>query len=127
MPKRLDELKKYADVFGKGLLREIAPEIAAGIMIEMFRRWDVTTATITRHVNNNSSLWERLDDHDRARIQKVMRRLGSTKWITPEWFIASIKKDYPAVASLILGWPEAQTWLIEQMESLKSHVIEETD
>lgn len=123
----LGRLKQYADVFSKGLVQEMAPEIAAGILVELIRRWRIDTPTIVKYVEANHSIWDKLSDHDHERLRKAMRRVGTTKWVTPEWFINAIKKDYPAIASLILGWPEAQDWLEEQIERLKRYVIEESD
>ena len=125
MTKRLGTLRQYVDIFGKGLVREMAPEIAAGVLLELLQLWRIDIQVITEHVNNNRSLWENLDEKRRNTLKKVARRVGNLDWISIDWVIVAIKKDFPSVASLILGWPEAHAWMERQVEELKNLLIED--
>ena len=125
MSKRLDTLRQYVDTFGKGLVREMAPEIAGGIIVELFKKWKVDTAKIVADVNNHRSLWTDLSEGHRNKLKKLSHQAGGLKWATPTWLISAIKHDFPAVASLFLGWPQAQEWLIKQLEALKKEIQEE--
>lgn len=115
----LDKLKRYAEVFGSGLTLEVMPDITAGVILEIFHHWQIDVTKVTRHVEQNISLWGKLEPHQRENLKKAAQRVGKVDWATPNWFIKTIKKDYPAVASLILDWPEAYAWLEHQIEELK--------
>lgn len=124
MTKRLDTFRQYIDTFGKGLAQEVAPEVAGGILLELFHLWQVDTVAVIKDVTNNTSLWDRLGQKQRDKLKTAAQRVGNLDWANADWVINAIKKDYPGVASLILGWPEAYTWLEEQVEELKK-ILEE--
>lgn len=120
MPDYLAKLK----VFGKGLIVEMVPGIASGIINEFFHQWNVNAAKIIQDVQSNRSLWVDLKPDQRDQLKATSQRLGNLDFITPEFLINSIKEDFPAVASLFLNWPEAGEWLARQINDLKAGIID---
>lgn len=122
MPKYLDSLKQYAGMFGTGLIQVAAPGIASGFINELFHQWHVDVDKITEDVRNNRSLWGEMELEDHKQISNLAKKVGTLDFITPVFFINSIKKDFPGVASLFLNWPEAGEWLARQIDDLKAGV-----
>lgn len=119
----LDRVKEGAGVFGKGLLLQVAPNIAAGIINELFNRWKIDVAKVTEKINNNASLWSELAPEHKQELIDLSEKI-SLDFITPEFFINSIKRNFPGVASLFLNWPEAADWLTRQIAELKGGIKE---
>lgn len=120
MPDYLAKLK----VFGKGLIAEMVPGIASGIINEFFHQWNINAAKIIQDVQSNRSLWVDLKPDQRDQLKAASQRLGNLDFITPEFLINSIKEDFPAVASLFLNWPEAGEWLARQINELKTGITD---
>lgn len=118
MDLNLDTIKQYASMFGTGLLKQMAPGVASGFINGLFHQWHVDGAKITQDIQNNRSLWDGLEPDQRREIGDLAKKVG-LDFITPEFFINSIKKDFPGVASLFLQWPEAAEWLASQIDDLK--------
>jgi len=125
MPGYLDTIKQYGGVFAKGLMLQMAPGIAGGIINELFHQWKVDRAKVTLDVQHNRSLWEDMKPEQRKQLNSLSKRIGNLDFITTDLVITSIKKDFPLVASLFLGWPEAQEWLERQIEDLKKQASSE--
>lgn len=126
MPDYLDTIKQYAGIFGKGLMLEVAPGIAGGIINELFHRWHLDVAKITQDVQRNRSLLDDMEPDQSKQLRTLAKRIGSLDFITADLIITSIKKDFPAVASLFLSWPEANEWLTRQVNDLKKRIDSET-
>lgn len=122
----LGALKRYAGATGMGLLKEMVPGIAGGYINELFHQWHVDVAKITQDVQNNRSLWDELTPDKRKELNVLAQKAGNLDFITPEFLINSIKKDFPGVASLFLNWPEAAEWLARQIDDLKTQASSET-
>jgi len=122
MDLNLGALKRYASAAGMGLMKEMAPRIAGGFINEKFHQWKVDVAKITKDVQNNRSLWGDMGPDQRSQVNDLAKRVGALDFITPEFLINSIKKDFPGVASLFLNWPEAAEWLGRQIDDLKAGV-----
>jgi len=120
----LDILRKYANIFGTGLLKETTPKIAQGFINQLFHQWHVDTDMVTQYVQSNQSLWDKMAPDTRNQLGVLAERVGDLDFITPELFITGIKKDFPGVASLFLNWPEAGEWLTMQIDELKAGVSE---
>jgi len=118
----LGALKRYAGAAGTGLMKQVAPGIAGGFINELFHQWHVDVAKITKNVQDNRSLWDELRTDQRKQIGDLSQKVGNLDFITPEFLINSIKKDFPGVASLFLNWPEAAEWLARQIDDLKAGV-----
>jgi len=115
----MERLKHYTSVFGSGLLKQMAPEIAGGMLNELFHKWDVDVDKIVTDVQRDRSIWDDLQPDQRKHLMNLANRIGNLDFITPNMVIESIKKDFPAVASLFLSWDEAQEWLCRQIDHLK--------
>lgn len=116
----LDALRKHVGAAGMGLMKGLAPSIAGGFINELFHHpWEVNVAKITQDVQSNRSLWDGMEPDQRRQIRDLAERIGTLDFITPEFLIDSIKKDFPGVASLFLKWPEAAEWLARQIDDLK--------
>jgi len=122
MDLNLGALKRYASAAGMGLMKEMAPRIAGGFINELFHQWHVDVARITKDVQDNRSLWGEMESDQRRQIGGLAKRVGNLDFITSEFLIDSIKKDFPGVASLFLNWPEAAEWLAKQIDDLKAGV-----
>jgi hypothetical protein len=118
----LDSIKRHLAPFGRGLMQEMIPGMAAGAIVEMFSNWNVTVAMITEYIQSNKSLWDEMSGEKKRELAVLAQKVGNLDFITPEFLINSIKKDFSGVASLFLNWPEAMEWLERQIEELKSGV-----
>jgi hypothetical protein len=115
----LDSIKRRLAPFGRGLMMEMIPGIAAGTINEFFHQWDVTVVKITQDVQDNRSLWNGMEPEKKRELGAIAQRVGNLDFITPEFLINSIRKDFPGVASLFLNSPSAGKWLERQIEELK--------
>jgi len=122
MDLNLDVLKQYASMFGTGLMKQMTPGVASGFINKMVSQWHLSVAIVTKYVETNRSLWYGLTPYQRRQIGDLAKRVGNLDFITPEFFINSIKKDSPNIASLFLHWPEAAEWLASQIGDLKAGV-----
>jgi hypothetical protein len=120
---RLNKIKQAMRPFGHGLLAEITPQIAGGVINEFFKQWNVDVAKVTEDVQRDRSLWEDLKPDQRKQLADLATRLGNLDFMTAELVIESIRDDFPAVASLFLNWPEAGQWLIKQVDELKQQAL----
>lgn len=121
----IDSIKRHLAPFGKGLMQEMVPGMAAGAITEMFHQWHVDVPMITEYVRSNQSLWGGMGEEKRKELGILAQKVGNLDFITPEFLINSIRKDFPGVASLFLNWPEAREWLERQIEELKEGVQQE--
>lgn len=112
------DIKKLGNLLGKGLLPELAPEIIKGFLIEFFKSKGLDFKEVTRWVENDISLWDSID----PKYQHQIKRVGRLDWLTTQWTINALKDDFPAVASLFLGWKKAHNWLGRQLEEIKQQV-----
>lgn len=124
MLKKLEDLKKYTDIFSRGLLRELAPDLAGGLFLQLFDLWRVDKDKIAMYVDNDVSLWSRLPPQHQARVHAVAHKLGKLDWITADWVINVIRYKYTLVASMFMGCPEAYSWLERQVEEIKRKASE---
>ncbi|KKM97420.1 hypothetical protein LCGC14_1168240 [marine sediment metagenome] len=115
-------LKKYAGLFSKGLLIEMVPEIAKGILVEIFKRRKTTVKSASNWVQGNTSLWKTLEPKEQAMLKNLVQRGGNIDWLDANWVIEAIKSDFPAVASLFLGWRKANNWLKRQVEIIRKEI-----
>lgn len=119
----IPELKKYAGMFSRGLLIKIAPEIAKGILVEMFRAKKVTVKSASEWVQNNTSLWKTFEPKEQEMMKNLAEKAGNIDWLDATWVIEAIKGDFPAVASLFVGWKRANTWLKRQVEIIRKEIV----
>jgi len=109
-------------MFSKGFVIKMAPEIAKGMLVEMFRAKKVSITSASDWVQNNTSLWKTLDPDEQAMLKNLAERVGNIDWLDFSWTVNAIKTDFPAVASLFLGWVKARNWLTRQVEIIKKEV-----
>ncbi len=124
MSTKLSDLKKYSGLLGKGLILEMAPEIAKGALVEMFKARGVSVTSASAWVQNNTSLWSMLEPGEQEILKGLAERVGIIDWFDDRWVIEAIKGDFPAVASLFLGWKKANNWLKRQVEIIRKEVAE---
>ena len=121
----LHKLKQVADIFGRGVVLQVAPRIAGGMINEFFHKWNVDVARITRDVQHDRCLWDNLTPDQREQLKIAAQKIGNLDFITTDFIITSIKKDFLAVATLLLNWPEAGEWLARQIDDLKRGISDE--
>lgn len=118
----LNQVKEYARVLGKGFLMQRAPGIAAGLISELFREWNVDVAKIKADVHNDRDLWSNLTPEQWNHLRKACDMLGDLDFLTTDLVINAITKDYPGIASLFVNSPMAREWLEKQVATLKQRL-----
>ena len=116
------DVKEWGGLFFRGLVIKIAPDIAKGMLIEIFKAKKTSGKGAIDWVQNNVNLWKSLEPDERATFKDLAQRIGSVDWLNADWVIDSIKGDFPAVASLFLGWRKANNWLKRQVEIIRKEV-----
>jgi len=114
--------KKYGGLFAKGIMAEMAPGVIGGALVELLRDRKVDVQKVTEWVEKNVSLWDALSEEHQGNLHDAIQKVGSIEnidWLTPDWVINSIRHDFPAVASLFVGWQKASNWLRRQTEIIK--------
>ena len=117
-------IMKYGQLFGKGLTATLAPSIMKGALVEMFRAKRVDASIATEWVLANNSIWDSLDPDRKRRFKELASKLGDISWMSADWAIGALKDDFPAVASLFLGWKKGRNWLTRQIEIIKKELQE---
>lgn len=118
----LGDLKDFGKPLIKGLIAEAAPDILAGALVELLRERKVDVKKASEWVESNSRLWDSLDEMRRNAMKRLCENVTDLSWITGEWVINAIKGEFPAVASLFLGWKKASNWLDRQVEIIREEV-----
>jgi predicted oxidoreductase (fatty acid repression mutant protein) len=113
----LDKIKGYLPTLGKGLLLQVAPNVARGLIREYFKQWNVTVEKVVDDVRNNRSILDNMTTEQRNQL----KGLGSINldFFDAQFVIDSLKEDSPAVASLFASWTDANQWLVRQVNALK--------
>ena len=114
------KVKEVADTLKRGLMLQMAPEIAGGLVNGLFHQWNVDIKKVTEDVRENKSFWFMMDAEQHEQLRVLAEKLGEVDFLTAEVVINGIKKDFPGVASLFLNWPEAGKWLLLQIEDVKA-------
>ena len=119
---------------GKGTIRALigmeAPAITKGILIEMLAqpivykdyKGQITTALVERLVQDDTSLWSLIEPRNYDRVKAIIRYVSDIRWFDVSWVIDAIKKDYPALASQMEGWPKAYEWLSRQIDEAREQL-----
>ena len=120
---------------GKGTIRALigmeAPAITKGILIEMLAqsivykdyKGQITTALVEKLVQDDTTLWSLIEPRNYDRVKGIIREyVGDIRWFSAGWVIDAIKKDYPALASQMEGWPKAYEWLSRQLEEARQQM-----
>lgn len=114
--------KEYAGLLTKGLIIVMAPGIAKGIILRVFRDRKVSVEGADNWVQNNTNLWKTLTPDEQVMLKNLAEWAVNINWLDADWVIDAIKGDFPAVASLFLGWRKANNWLKRQCEIIRNEV-----
>lgn len=106
-------------------MAQVAPGLASGVINEFFHQWNVDVDKITEDVQRDRPLWGEMGPDERRQLAAFAGKMDNLDFITSQWLIDSIKKDFPAVASLFLNWLEAGEWLGRQIDELKRELAAE--
>lgn len=117
-----DMLKKYGEIFGRGIISVTAPTMVKGALNEFLR--DVKMDTVIEWVQSNKSLWQQLDPQRQEHFRTLKSELGSIDWLDSDWVINAVKKEHPALSSLFRGWVKAKNWLERQTVIIKRELEE---
>lgn len=118
-----ENVKQYGNVLLTGGLIEIVPGIAGGMLVELLKEKEVDLKKATSWVESNTSLWSLLEPKHQAMLRNLASRAGNIDWLDADWVISSIKSDFPAVASLFLGWRKANNWLKRQVAIIRQEIV----
>lgn len=113
------DIKGVGRLLGRGVATPFAPAIMGGTLVSLFKRWKLDVEKTTVWVLENKSLWDHMGEERQQQMKKLVQKVGSLDWMNAEWAIKSLKAEFPAVASLFLGWPKAYNWLERQLEMIK--------
>lgn len=116
--------KEWGGILGKGLVAELAPDVAKGALVEILKEKGVNVKKATEWVTNNVSLWDKLEFEEQESFRDLAQKVGRVDWITTNWIIDAIKHDLPSVASLFLGWKKGANWLERQVEIIKEKIVQ---
>lgn len=119
-----EELKRYGKYLGHGLIAEMAPEIVKGALIEMLKARKTNVRRACDWVLNNASLWDSLTPTQQKGLIKLGESVHNLDWLNADWVIQAIKDDFPAVASLFLGWKKGSNWFERQIGQIKQKMGE---
>jgi hypothetical protein len=122
MPNPLEQVKQFGSIFAKGLMPQLIPGMAAGLIVNLFHEWNIDLEKVAGDIQNNRSLWNNLTEEQRRQLAMAAKRAGTIDFITPEFIIDAIKEDFPTVASLFANWKMAAEWLDRQIVELKGGI-----
>jgi hypothetical protein len=114
--------KLFGSNLFSGALIHYAPQVLKGFMKEYLGQ--LKFQETVEWIAANKSLWQEMDPKFRKSLIEFGPKLGPMEWFTTDWTIEAGAQTNPAVASLIMGWPEGYEWLTRQIEDLKSHIKE---
>lgn len=114
---------KYGDIALKGLISQAAPSIAKGFLVELLKSKKVNVNKASQWVLEDRSLWKELDPGEQEGLRRLAAKAGDLSWMDASWVINAVRRDFPLVASLFLGWTKARNWLKRQVEDLKREAI----
>lgn len=116
-------LEGYLAVMARGGLVSAMPGIVKGMLNVALTDQRVDTAKVTAWVKADDRLLSHVKTVDTDRIRSIIARLGMTKiddsWLTADWVLEAIRKQHPAVYSLLMGWPAGYAWCGRQVIDIK--------
>lgn len=115
-------VKKYGGIVSKGVIATFAPSILKGALVGLFKARNVDVKKATQWVLADKSLWDSLEPERKRQFKQIASKLGNLNFITTDWAIDALREDYPAVASLFLGWTKGRNWMARQMEIIKAEI-----
>lgn len=128
MPAYLDKIRQLVELFGRGLVLQMAPRIASSMVIDLFDELKLDKAQIQHDVTSNRSLWDALPTDQQEQLRTAAQKLGNLDFLTADFVIQSIKDEprHAQAASVLLNWPEANEWLARQLDELKTQAYSPT-
>lgn len=128
MPEYLDKIRQGAELFGRGLILQMAPRMVSRLVVDLFDELKLDKVQIERDVAANRSLWEALSTNQQEQLRTAAQKLGELDFLTADFVIQSIKDEprHAQVASVLLNWPEANEWLTRQLDELKAQAFTAT-
>lgn len=118
----MPDILKYGQVFGRGVVATFAPSILKGMLVELFRKRRVDVGKVTEWVLADKSLWDSLEPEQKRQFKQLASKIGDVSWMNVDWAIDALKGEFPAVASLFLGWVKGRNWMARQMEAIKKEL-----
>ena len=116
------DIKKLSNLLGKGLISQFAPSMLQGVIVALFRKEELDVSKTSSWVQNNTTLWDKIGQDRQEQLKRSLQKLSNIDFITTDWAIKALKDDFPAVASLFLGWQKAHNWLGRQLEIIKNQI-----
>lgn len=119
----ISNIKSLGALLTKGLSLKYAPGIIQNALKAYFKNQNMDVPKTTAWVQENKSLWDNIGPERQRQIKLVAKRLGSIDFLTADWAIEGLKEDFPAVASLFLGWTKARNWLERQLGTIREQSL----
>ncbi len=125
MPIEMPEvIRNLGGFLGKGIISQMAPQIAQGALVELLKAKKVDIKKATQWVESNNELWKELEPEHQERLKMLARKAGRVDFMNVDWAIDAMRKELPALASLFLGWRKANNWLGRQIEIMRTNMLE---
>ena len=118
-----EEVLKFLNIAGRGFILNNVPFLAQGLIVEVMKRYNITLKDVLEMVNKNENMWNRVKTEDYPRISNAVIKLGGDiSWFTSDFFIDSIRKSHPVIASLFLSDRRSIAWLNLQVSTTKVNI-----
>ena len=65
-------VKKYGSMFGKGVLREFAPRMAKGAIIELLESKEIGVKAVSGMVEKDEDLWETIGEGNQSKLKDML-------------------------------------------------------
>lgn len=119
-------LRGYLDVGTRGLVLQILPDVIKGMINELMSLHRVDVKMAVKWVKDDVKLWPMFGIQQNDKIKNLIVRLRISKmddsWITTTWLLEGIRKQHPALYSLMMGWPEGYAWCNRQVADIKNEL-----
>ena len=116
------DFNNIKNILTTGITAAVAPGILKGTLVNFFKSKKLDVGVITVWVEERRSLWDNIGVEHQNQMKRGAAKLGNLDFLTVDWAVDGLKKDFPAVASLFLGWPKARNWLRRELENIKKQV-----
>lgn len=116
----MPSIKDYASILTGGMVKQLAPQMIQGALVEMLKNVSVEKAS--KWVEDNIRLWDTFNPKLQGQLKYLAKKAGPLDWLTADWAIQAITKDCPTLASLFLGWRKGHNWFVRQVEIIQGEI-----
>ena len=112
--------EKLMRIVSSGLFLQFGDDLMAGVLAEVATKLE--TKDVLGWIKEDKNLWDEIPLYYQMHLTNFAPKFGKLEWFTVDWVINSIRESKPALASLLINWPESRDWLDRQIKDIKSHL-----